>query len=151
MKPPLLKFAFLLTNLLLASLARGGTNNITVAWTASTDPNAGYNVYWGTESGVYDQVVDAHHQTSKMVLHLTVYTRYYFAVTAYNQNGDESAYSDEISVVVPPVGSTPTPTPTPLRLLPPLLQRQRLQPPQHQRLLRHQHQPRPQQQHLVRP
>ena len=70
-------------------------------------------VYCGTASGVYDQQAEANDQTSQTILHLAVGARYYFAVTAYNQDGVESDYSDEISCTIPRPGSTPTPTPTP--------------------------------------
>ena len=45
---------------------------------------------------------------------LTVGVRYYFVVTAYNEAGLESSYSQEVSTVVSsPPSSTPPPTPTP--------------------------------------
>ncbi len=43
-------------------------------------------------SGVYDQQSDAQDQTSQTILDLSVGVRYYFAVTAYNQDGVESRF-----------------------------------------------------------
>ena len=95
------------------NLAQAETNSVTLAWDPNSDQNVGYNVYWGTTSGIYDQQVDAQSRTTQTIPSLTTGVRYYFAVTAYNELGQESAFSDEISVVVSPPGSTPTPTPTP--------------------------------------
>ncbi len=67
--------------------------------TPSLTEDAGYMVYWGTASGVYDQQSDAQDQTSQTILHLSVGARYYFAVTAYNQDGMESDFSEEISAI----------------------------------------------------
>jgi len=107
------KFLALVATLLTAKVAFAATNNVTVAWDPSTGQGIGYMVYWGTASGIYDQQSDAQHNTSQTLLNLTVGTKYYFAVTAYDQDGMESAYSDEISATVPPgPDSTPTPTPT---------------------------------------
>ena len=40
------------------------TNSVTLAWDAIADQDAGYKVYWGTASGVYDEQSDAQDQTS---------------------------------------------------------------------------------------
>ena len=108
------KFLAFAVTLVTATVAFAGTNNLTLAWDAIADEDAGYMVYWGTASGAYDQQSDAHDQTSQTILNLSVGARYYFAVTAYNQDGMESNFSEEISAIVPPKPtSTPTPTPTP--------------------------------------
>ena len=81
--------------------------------TPTLKQDVGYMVYWGTTSGVYDQQSDANDQTSQTILHLTVGTQYYFAVTAYNQDGMESDYSEEISCTIPRLARLPPPRPTP--------------------------------------
>jgi hypothetical protein len=60
---------------------------------------AGYRVYYGTRSGEYLQKngkgMDAGKATSFTVAGLEGGSRYYFAVTAYNDLGYESGYSNE--------------------------------------------------------
>jgi hypothetical protein len=64
---------------------------ITLAWDANTETNiAGYRVYFGTSAGMYSDNVDVGSLTSYTVSGLQPGTRYYFAVTAYNSNGNES-------------------------------------------------------------
>jgi hypothetical protein len=85
------------------------TRSVTLSWDANTEPDiAGYKVYWGTASGAYGQFSDVSQATAS-VSDLAVGIRYYFAVTAYNQAGLESAYSEEVSAVVPSSDSTPAP------------------------------------------
>src|SRR5678810_1433096 len=88
------KFLAFAATLVTATVAVAGTNNLTLAWDAIADQDAGYIVYWGTASGVYDQQSDAEDQTSQTILNLTVGAQYYFAVTAYNQDGMESDFSE---------------------------------------------------------
>jgi hypothetical protein len=92
-----------------ATAAFAETNSITLSWDANSEPDiAGYKLYWGTSSGVYDQSNDVS-QTTASVPNLTVGVRYYFAVTAYNKAGLESGYSEELSAIVPSPDSTPAP------------------------------------------
>ncbi len=57
----------------------------------------GYRIYWGTSPRAYDQSVsiDDPQQTSRTIS-LNPGT-YYFAMTAVNSDGEESAYSNEVS------------------------------------------------------
>jgi len=82
----------------------------------SWDPNsendlAGYLVYYGTASGNYSQTQPAT-TASATVPNLNSGTTYYFAVTAYNTNGLESGYSNEVSYSTSG-GAPPPPPPTP--------------------------------------
>lgn len=72
-------------------------SSVTLAWDASDPGVAGYNVYYGTGSGAYTQVVDAGNQTSATISNLSDGSTYYFAVTAYDPNGLESLPSGEVS------------------------------------------------------
>jgi len=54
------KFLALAAIVLTATVASAATNNLTLAWDPIADQDAGYMVYWGTASGVYDQQSDAH-------------------------------------------------------------------------------------------
>jgi hypothetical protein len=71
----------------------------TITWSANTEADlAGYRVYVGTRSGVYNvgtfEVVG---RTSFTVPNLVVGTTYVFAVTAFDKTGQESAKSGELS------------------------------------------------------
>jgi len=93
--------------------AMAATSSVSLTWDPNTESDiAGYKVYWGTSSGVYNQSKDVPQSTAS-VSELTVGVRYYFAVTAYNEAGLESGYSEEVSTVVSlPPNPTPTPIPT---------------------------------------
>ena len=85
------------------------TRSVTLSWDANTEPDiAGYKVYWGTSSGVYDKFSDVS-QTTASVSDLAIGIRYYFAVKAYNEAGLESGYSEEVSAIVPSPDSSPAP------------------------------------------
>ena len=58
---------------------------------------SGYKIYYGTASGNYSQTIDVGGITSSTVSNLTDGTTYYFAMTAYDTSGNESAYSNEVS------------------------------------------------------
>jgi hypothetical protein len=60
----------------------------------------GYKLYYGTSSGDYTTSVDVGDTLSGYVVGLTHGTTYYFAVTAYDISGNESAYSDEFSKLI---------------------------------------------------
>ncbi len=59
---------------------------------------AGYNVYYGTEHDVYGVPIDAMDQTIYNIEGLLPETVYYFVVTAYNTNLNETDYSEEIVI-----------------------------------------------------
>jgi fibronectin type 3 domain-containing protein len=89
-------FTFTLT----PAIAFSGT--LTLAWDPNLEPDvAGYKVYYGTQSRDYIHVVDIGHQTSCTISGLTSGEVYYFAVTAYDINNNESAFSVEITYEVP--------------------------------------------------
>jgi fibronectin type 3 domain-containing protein len=58
----------------------------------------GYMIHYGTASGVYSQHIDIGNTTSHTVNNLNGGRRYYFAVTAYDQDGQEGAYSNEVRI-----------------------------------------------------
>jgi fibronectin type 3 domain-containing protein len=80
----------------------GVTAQVTLEWDANTEPDLdGYKLYYGTSGGIYDFVVDAGDSTTCTVINLTPGETYYFAATAYNTAGAESAFSNEIIYSVP--------------------------------------------------
>ena len=73
---------------------------VTLAW----DPNApnenvtGYKLYIGTESKLYTTVIDVSDKTLKSVTKLKKGHIYFFAATAYDNQGEESDFSEELVV-----------------------------------------------------
>ena len=77
----------------------------TLTWEASPGPDvAGYRIYYGQTSGVYTSQVDVGNTLRREVPNLTPGT-YFFAVTAYNANG-ESPYSNEVSALTKALQAT---------------------------------------------
>jgi fibronectin type 3 domain-containing protein len=73
------------------------TSSATLTWDAVTGtPITGYKVYVGEAPRLYTRTIDVGTVTSSTVNSLTVGRTYYFAVTAYNSDG-ESAPSNEVS------------------------------------------------------
>jgi hypothetical protein len=71
----------------------------TLEWDPVTHPDlAGYMVYYGTYRGDYDESVDVGNWTSVTIEGLEEDVTYYFSVTAYSANGEESEYSNEVCV-----------------------------------------------------
>jgi hypothetical protein len=83
---------------------RAGAASVSLAWDAS-DGAVGYKIYSGTTSKNYTWVVDVGNATSYTTANLTDGYTYYFAATAYDASGSESAYSDEVTY-----GGTSIPT-----------------------------------------
>lgn len=79
----------------------------TLAWAApSTNVDgtpltnlAGYKVYYGTTPGIYSSI-DVGYLTSCELGGLTKGQTYYFAVTAYDTNNNESDYSTTVSTII---------------------------------------------------
>lgn len=100
-----------------------GAGEITLAWDANTEPDlAGYNIYWGLESGRYDGTVDVGSISTCATpydpfkiecceITLTGFElgkTYYFVATAYDEDDNESGYSEELTytfkkTMTPPV------------------------------------------------
>lgn len=70
---------------------------ITLTWNANTESDlAGYRMYYGRSSGVYDGQVSAGLATSGQVT-ITESGLWFFAVTAFDTSNNESEYSAEVS------------------------------------------------------
>jgi hypothetical protein len=75
---------------------------VTLAWDPSSDANiSGYKLYWGSQSKQYTLLTDVGNNTSETISNLQAGTIYYFAATAYDVQGNESSYSNEVSYTVP--------------------------------------------------
>ena len=72
---------------------------VTLEWDVNSEPTiSGYNVYYGNSSRDYDVTLDVGNWTSVTIAHLEDNETYFFAVTAYNTDGDESGYSSEACI-----------------------------------------------------
>jgi len=74
-----------------------------LSWTASPDAKVtGYRVYYGNAPGSYVQSfgagIGAGYTTTYMVNGLASGMTYYFAVTSVDAVGNESGYSNEVSI-----------------------------------------------------
>lgn len=76
------------------------------AATGGTNPPTGYKIYYGTVSNTYTNSVDMGLVLSGVVPSLTLGVTYYFAVVAYNGDG-ESSKSVEVSAVPTTLGVFP--------------------------------------------
>jgi len=73
---------------------------VLLAWDPNSETNlAGYKVYFGMASGVYNAPNIIGTETTYTVNGLGPGT-WYFAVTAYNTEGLESGYSNEVSTTI---------------------------------------------------
>ena len=73
------------------------TGTATVTWAANNETDlAGYKLYVGTVSGVYNKTIDVGNRTSYAIT-LPKGVTYFFAVTAYDKSGHESRHSGEQS------------------------------------------------------
>jgi len=61
---------------------------------------AGYKIYYGTSSGNYSTVITVGNVTTYTITGLTDNITYYFATTAYDSSGNESAFSNEVSKTI---------------------------------------------------
>jgi Fibronectin type III domain len=76
--------------------------SVKLSWDPSSDPRViGYNVYYGTVSRAYTNEISAGSATTVTVTNLVEGVTYYFAVTAYDDAGLESPFSNEAVYTVP--------------------------------------------------
>jgi len=79
----------------------------TLAWDAvQATALSGYRIYYGTSPGLYFQsrgngLTISSNVTTHVVTGLSSGTTYYFAATAFDTSGNESAYSAEVSKAIP--------------------------------------------------
>ena len=76
--------------------------SVTLRWELSPSPGvAGYYIYYGTQSGVYPQRLTLDDVGMAIIPGLSEGATYYFVVTAFNEFGDESEPSNEVTYLVP--------------------------------------------------
>jgi hypothetical protein len=76
--------------------------SVLLLWNGNRENDlAGYRVYVGERSGRYNQVHSTGLQTFLSLDKLSPGKTYYFAVTAYDLSGNESGFSEEVSLSIP--------------------------------------------------
>lgn len=90
-------------NIAMAASPTTPTASVTLAWNPSPDQTVtGYRLYYGVEPEQYtNSIVVVGNNTSCTVTGLVFGVTYYFATTAYDSNGMESEFSNEVSYTVP--------------------------------------------------
>ena len=89
--------------------------DVTLAWDANTESDlAGYKLYWGTVSGVYPNSINVGNVTQYKIPGIQANVKYYYAATAYDLQGNESEYSNELEHTV---DTSPPAPPTGLKAL----------------------------------
>jgi hypothetical protein len=69
--------------------------HVTLRWSPNTEQNiAGYNVYYGRNSGTYTRLESVTDVTA--IIGVQGNRTVYFAVTAFDTSGQESAFSEEV-------------------------------------------------------
>jgi hypothetical protein len=71
---------------------------VTLEWQASSGDVAGYNVYQGTSSRDYDVTLDVGNWRNVTIADLGDGEAYYFAVTAYDLENNESGYFNGVCI-----------------------------------------------------
>ena len=85
--------------LVTASTSLAQKASVTLTWDPNTEADlGGYRIYWGASSRAYTNLLDSGRLTTNKVANLLDGRTYYFAVTAYNTNGLESDYSNEVVI-----------------------------------------------------
>ena len=105
-KQKLSTMIFGLTLLLMSVANVSFAKDVTLAWDANQESDvAGYKVYYGTNPGTYTGAeamegpspVEMGNGTSATFVGLDDTKTHYFTVTAFNFNGEESAYANEVN------------------------------------------------------
>ena len=77
------------------------SNSATLQWAANQEPDlSGYRVYHGTTSNNYPSSLDVGQTTTHQFTNLASNTTHYFAVTAYDNSGNESPPSPQVSKAI---------------------------------------------------
>jgi len=80
------------------------SGDVTLAWDPNSEPGlAGYKVYYGSSSRNYTHSEDAGMNENWTISGIEEGKTYYYAVTAYDVDGNESDFSEELSYTVPVV------------------------------------------------
>ncbi len=79
-----------------------GTDTVQLSWNANSETNlAGYKLYMGTASGAYGSPTTLGLVTTTNVTTLVPGTTYYFALSAFDTAGQESAKTAQLTYQAP--------------------------------------------------
>lgn len=87
-----------------SNLSTGNSGTARLSWdTSATNDIAGYKIYLATTSGSYGAPISTTSRdvTTHTVTGLTPGTTYFLVVTAFNTDGTESTFSNEVSTTIP--------------------------------------------------
>ncbi len=93
--------------LLLMTVSWVVAGEVIVSWSPNVEKDLmGYRIYYGTNGGDYTNFMDVGNVTNRTVNNLMPGTTYFFAVTAYDSAGNESEYSKEVGIELPPLDNS---------------------------------------------
>lgn len=73
-------------------------SSLFITWSQNTEGDlAGYKIHFGKKNGTYERTVDIKNVNNYSLLNLSPDSVYYIALTAYDEAGNESPYSMEVS------------------------------------------------------
>ena len=93
-------FAAIILLMVMCFAARAG-QNVSLAWSPSTNAVSGYAIHYGNASHSYFFRLDVGTNTTASLSNLRPGGTNFFAVTAYDSTGMESSYSSELAYIVP--------------------------------------------------
>jgi hypothetical protein len=81
---------------------KANADSLVLDWSPSPSSSVvGYDVYYGTSSGIYLYETNVGSATQATISNLVPGVTYYFVATAYDAQGNQSLFSSEISYTVP--------------------------------------------------
>jgi K319L-like, PKD domain/Fibronectin type III domain len=87
--------------------------SVVLSWSANSESDlGGYIAYWGGASRSYPNHSDVGTARSLTIPGLVEGNTYFFAVKAYDNTGNQSAYSAEVSLTIPTSGPSDTTAPS---------------------------------------
>jgi hypothetical protein len=99
------RMCFLFVLFALLAAAKSNASNLVLNWTASASSSVvGYDVYYGTTSGIYLYKINVGNTTGITISNLAPGVTYYLVATAYDVHGNQSFFSNQISYAVPASG-----------------------------------------------
>jgi hypothetical protein len=93
----ILSLFFSVLPILTCPLGKAMAADITLAWDHNSEPDlAGYKLYLGNSSRNYNEIIDLGLTTQFTISNLIDGAVFFFTLTAYNQKGFESSFSNEV-------------------------------------------------------